>query len=209
VTSNIPQNPWVPTASPVVLTLRLGLIRLIRVWLYLLNDAAGRLALKIPRDYPVPAATPAWFRERQKRVKEALGRLFTPYLSLCSGCSPPCCSLYYLASESPLRPSSWVDYLLEEGPREGLALPLTRNSGQVWKILFWHKKAKISDSALLKTTGENEVRLPCPELMEDGCRLPWQSRPSGCILYLCNKLVRHFTWLDFLLYFGLSIILFT
>ncbi len=194
---------------PALGRLRFKWDRVITAWLFLLNDAAGRAALKIPAGNPALIAAQFRFREGHREVKEELGRFFTSYLPICAACASSCCLLYYhCVAPSPSRPSSWMDNLLYGRSRDELMAPTRRNGRNAWraalKYILRVRGANEACPDRLESSGPKRVLLPCPELTEGGCRLPWRDRPSGCILHWCEELARGLTWRDYGRYIRLS-----
>jgi hypothetical protein len=91
-----------------------------------------------------------------------------------------------------------VDFLLCGGTLGG-EIHLAR--WNLRHILKWVAKLV---KAAYEPQSEAPMGMPCPELKETGCRLPWGERSAVCVIHLCKNFARLMSWREYGRYLWLT-----
>lgn len=134
------------------------------------------------------------------KLQKEIRQVFSPYHHLCQRCQD-CCKIDI--------PFYRIDCILYGwNPNNPFMVPQTNLTKIIKKIILLPykmlKKYALARKEPALTNIRDKSANACVFLTHAGCRFPWGSRPTFCVLFLCYHFIFEMSWRDFARYIRLS-----
>ena len=171
--------------------------RVFKVWFYLLNCRANKYMAKIEPKRSARLSYPE-FLKKNESLQSELHQFFVHLYHFCPSCGE--CCLHHVP------PRYAVDYILLGNPNHQYFRASQFRLKKICQGAAYFLNRTISFKLPTKedVLEEDSTRVPCPELRDSGCRIPWGQRYVNCVIYICPNFCQEMTWQEFWKYMYLS-----